>query len=228
MKKVLLIHGWNYRNYTKLTKEKDAWHDNEEFVKELSKDYEIYKINLPGFCSKREPNVPWHLENFADYIHDYLQRKKLNVDYILGYSFGGDIAISYYLKYHGNDKLILISPAIARDVDNINPLKGIRSKIKAFYKSHMVKPSEVRFGSPFLKGTYQIIVREDLQDELLKIPAKDMLLIYGSNDNIINPKKFLKSIPNDYKNRAVLIDKGNHNIGQSHPKEICEIIKKKI
>lgn len=38
MKKVLLIHGWNYRNYTGQTKEKDAWHNRLELVNNLEKN----------------------------------------------------------------------------------------------------------------------------------------------------------------------------------------------
>ena len=99
MKKILLIHGWNYRNYTSQTDEKDAWHNRKEFVDNLSKKYEVYKLNLPGFCGEKEYKDAWTLDDYAKFIEDYLTKQKIDVDYILGYSFGGAIAITYYLKY---------------------------------------------------------------------------------------------------------------------------------
>ena len=39
----------------------------------------------------------------------------MQVDYILGYSFGGAVAVKYSLLYDKNQKIILVSPAITRD-----------------------------------------------------------------------------------------------------------------
>ena len=55
-KTILLLHGWNWKNYTSLTKSKDAWDNRKDFVEKLSKKYNVNKLNFPGFCGEPEPN----------------------------------------------------------------------------------------------------------------------------------------------------------------------------
>lgn len=235
MKKILLIHGWNYRNYTSQTKENDAWHNRADLVKELKKDYEVYKLNLPGFCSEKEPDRAWTLDDYAKYIDDYLKNNKLSVDYILGYSFGGAVAVSYYLKYHQKEKLILVSPAIIRNnckSKNFIKTPKIISKLRSFlrdqYLIRIVKTNEMVYGTKFLRNTYQNIVREDLTDKLLQINEKDLIIIYGDEDSMVNPHQVYDFLPKNYKKRVHILMSGGHNIGQSHYKEIIKIIKENI
>ncbi|MBQ6840645.1 MAG: alpha/beta hydrolase [Bacilli bacterium] len=235
MKKILLIHGWNYRNYTNQTNEKDAWHNRQEFVEELSKNYEVYKLNLPGFCGEKEYKDAWTLNDYAKYIDDYLKNNKLTVDYILGYSFGGAVAITYYLKYGNGEKVILVSPAIIRNNDkskNFVKTPEIFNKLRSFLRNqyiiHVVKTPEMVHGTKFLRDTYQIIVRVDLKDEVLKIPEENLLIIYGEEDNMVNPHMVLEYLPRDYKKRVKMISNGGHNIGKTHYKEIIKLIKDNI
>ena len=140
MKKILLLHGWNYRNYSKLTDQKDAWHNREEFVSLLSKYFDVYKVNFPGFCGEEEPKKSWNLEDYARYIKDYIDNNDLKFDYILGYSFGGAAAIIYNRIYDNNQKLILVSPAISRNykkskkfIKTPSLFNPIRNFIRDFY-----------------------------------------------------------------------------------------------
>lgn len=235
MKKILLIHGWNYRNYTSQTPETDAWHNRKEFVQKLSEDYEVYKLNLPGFCGEKEPHKAWNLDDYAKYIKKYLEKNKIKPDYILGYSFGGAVAISYYLKYGKNEKIILVSPAIIRNNDKSKKfvktpkvLERLRTFLRNQYIIHVVKTPEMVHGTKFLKDTYQIIVRIDLKDSLLKIPNDKVLIIYGEKDDMVNPKAVIEYLPDNYKQRVKMIFDGDHNIGQTHYQEIVKIIKENI
>lgn len=231
MKKILLIHGWNYRNYTSQTKEKDAWHNRPELVKELKKKFEVYTLNLPGFCGEKEPNTAWDLNDYAKYIDDYLKSKNLKVDYILGYSFGGAIAVTYYLNYGKKEKLILVSPAISRNHDKSRKfiktpkcLTKIRNIIRDIYLIKIVKTNEMVYGTKFLRNTYQKIVRVDLKEELIKIPSDKLLIIYGEKDNMVKPNEVNNFLDKKYKKRVHFIKEGDHNIGKTHYKKIIEII----
>lgn len=234
MKKILLIHGWNYRNYTGQTSENDAWHNRKDLVDNLSKDYEIYKLNLPGFCGEQEPKNAWSLDNYADYIKKYLVDNNLEVDYILGYSFGGAVAIKYYLKYGKEEKIILISPAIIRSsnksrefIETPSFLNNIRKFLRNQYVIRVAKTPEMVYGTKFLRDTYQIIVREELKDEVIQIPEDKLLIIYGEDDNMVKPQIVIEHLPKSYKKRVVLIKGGGHNIGQTHYNEIIKILKEK-
>lgn len=235
MKKILLIHGWNYRNYTSQTQESDAWHNRQEMVGELEKDYEVYKLNLPGFCGQEEPKKSWNLDNYSDYIKKFLEENNLTVDYILGYSFGGAVAITYYLKYGKDESIILVSPAIIRNNDKSKKFiktpkvfDKLRSVLRDFYLIHVVKTNEMVYGTKFLRETYQKIVRVDLRNQVVKIPSDKLLIIYGDKDRMVDPESVINYLNTEYKERVQIIEGGGHNIGGTHPKQLVKTIKDNI
>ncbi|MCH5166831.1 MAG: alpha/beta hydrolase [Erysipelotrichales bacterium] len=233
MKKILLLHGWNYKNYTKLTEEKDAWHNRKKFVSELEKNYEVYKLNFPGFCSEKEPKKSWNLSDFAKYVHDYLETNNLKVDYVLGYSFGGAVAVTYNRLYDSKQKLILISPAIVRNYDKSKKfiktpafLTPIRNLIRNSYLINIVKTNEMVYGTKFLRDTYQSIVRIELIDEIEKIDPNRLKIIYGTEDKMVNPRLVESKVLDKYKKCIYFIEGGGHDIANTHTKELIDIIGK--
>lgn len=231
-KKMLLIHGWNYLNYSSLTSETDAWHNREEMVRELEKNYIVYKINLPGFCHQEEPDCKeWDLEDFAQYIENYLISKHLKIDYVLGYSFGGAVAVTWKNLFHHDAKLILVSPALIRNFKHSKSflktpsfMKKIRNKIRDWYLINIVKTNEMVYGTTFLRNTYQIIVRKELMEEVKKINPNELMIIYGDKDDMVLPLKFYESMDDLYKKRIFFIPDGGHNIGKTNYMEICKLI----
>ena len=82
------------------------------------------------------------------------------------------------------------------------------------------------YGTKFLRSSYQSIVREDLEDEVKEIPKNDFVIIYGDEDEQVNPHKVIDYLGEDYKDNIDLIKGGKHNIGVTHPKEVEEAILK--
>lgn len=228
MNKILLLHGWNYTNYTKLTNSKDAWDNRKEFVDQLSKSFEVYKLNFPGFCGEPEPNKPWHLKDYVDYVFDYLRKNKLEVDYILGYSFGGAVATLYNVMKDPNQKIILISPAIART--NVKPRTSEPSKIRMFFRDlylkYIVKNKYMVNGTKFLNSSYQNIVRIELIKELNMIKPDLLTVIYGDKDEMVDPYKVYDRLDDEHKKKVVFIKDGKHDIANTHTNELISIISK--
>lgn len=231
MKKVLLLHGWNYLNYTKMTKEKDAWKNRSEFVKELSKKYQVYKLNFPGFCGESEPTRPWELSDFANYVSEYIKINKIKPDYIIGYSFGGAVAIEYNLMFDNNQKIILISPAITRNKDKSKSfiktpklLTGIRKQLRDFYLIYIIKNKYMKYGTKFLRDTYQIIVREELLDSIKQINPDNIKIIYGEKDEMVLPEYVISNIDKKYKKCIKIIKNGKHDIANTHTKELVKLL----
>lgn len=231
MKKLLLIHGWDYDNYYGKV-DKASWHNRARFTNELEKYYTVKKPDLPGFGLKKEPSVKkkYTIEDFADYIHDYIVNNNYYPDYILGYSFGGAVAVKYLEKY-GNVKLILVSPALIRNFDNSKSfiktpkiLLPLRNHIRDFYLIYKVKVPEMVYGTKFLRNTYQSIVRVELADNLKKFNVEDYIIIYGENDNMVDPNRMLKLVDSNIKNRIHLINDGGHDIANTNTKELVDII----
>ena len=228
MKSILLLHGWNYENYTNLTTSKDAWDNRKDFVNKLSKEYIIYKLNFPGFCGSPEPDKPWYLKDYVEYVYKYIKDNKLKVDYILGYSFGGAVATLYNYMKDPTQDIILISPAIARtNVEPINKKTSkLRSTLRDLYLKKIVKNKYMINGTKFLNASYQNIVRIELINELNKIDPNKLLIIYGDKDEMVDPYKVYNRLDNEHKDRVVFIKDGMHDIANTHTDELISIISK--
>lgn len=231
-KSILLLHGWNYRNYSSKTAETDAWHNRKDLVVALEKKYNVYKLNFPGFCQTKEPiEKAWSLEQYAAYVSNYIKENHLEVDYILGYSFGGAVALQYNQSFNKQQKLILVSPAIVRENKKsksffktpsfLNPL---RNKMRDFYLIHVVKTNEMVYGTSFLRNSYQNIVRIELLESVEKIKPEFITIIYGSDDEMVKPNYVISHIAPRYKKCIHLIQGGKHDIGNTHVKEIVNVI----
>ena len=235
MKKILLLHGWNWKNYTSITDSKDAWNNREKFVSELTKKYEVYKLNFPGFCGEKEPDKPYTLEDYALYVKNYLKQNNLQVDYILGYSFGGAVALKYNLLFDQQQQLILISPAITRSktkskdmIKTPKFMQGIRNKVRDWYLIHIIKNPYMVHGTKFLNASYQNIVRVELINDLEKINPKMLKIIYGSDDDQVLPQSVINNVNDVYKERIFIINGGGHDIANTHTSEVLETIEKDV
>jgi pimeloyl-ACP methyl ester carboxylesterase len=70
------------------------------------------------------------------------------------------------------------------------------------------------------------IVRVDLTDQITNIKPYNIKIIYGSEDNMVNPQKVIDYVPKEYKKRIFVIPGGGHDIANTHAKEIINIIKR--
>ena len=231
---ILLIHGWNYKNYYGCNHK--SWDNRIKFIKELEKNNNLYYPDLPGFGLEKEPNInKWGLDDYANFINDYIINNNLKIDYIIGYSFGGAVALRYKNTFNNNIKLILISPALIRNqsksrrfIKTPSLLNPLRNFIRNIYLIKLIKVNEMVYGTKFLRNTYQDIVRINMIDDLNNIDSKAIKIIYGSIDNMVNPYKVFDSVSNKYKSRISFIDGGGHDIANTHTKELINIINKTL
>ena len=232
-KNILLIHGWDYNLYTNMTKNKDAWNNYKDFISMLEKKYNIYKLNLPGFCGEKEPNKKeWNIHDYSKYINNYIEKNNIKIDLIIGYSFGGAIALDYKTNYNLDSKLFLIAPAIIRNMNNSKKylktpkfISPIRNLIRNFYVSNIIKNNEMRYGTKFLKNTYQNIVRIDKTNDLYKINPKDLCILYGSKDTAVDPYNVINNVKLNYRKCINLIDNANHdNIITNYVEDIKKLL----
>ena len=232
MKSILLLHGWNDSNYTSQTDSKDAWNNRQVFVDKLSKKYKIYKLNFPGFCGQKEPNKPWYLRDYVNYVFKYIKDNDINPDYILGYSFGGAVALLYNKMIDPNQKIVLVSPAIKRInskshsfISTPSFMEPIRSKLRYLYLRYIVKNPYILHGTKFLNESYNNIVRVDLFNDLLSINPKNITMIFGSKDNMVDVEYIKNNINEGLKKKMFIIKGGTHDIANSHPDDIISYIK---
>lgn len=233
--KILLIHGWNYANYTS-SGCTNAWANRSLFVTALSKHFEVVTFNLPGFCGEKDPLVPWVLDDFVSFVGQKIQQEK--PDYILGYSFGGAIVLRWK-KTTGDTrvKVILVSPAIIRNHENVNLnivqkiLKTVLperiiSILRNAYLTKVIKNTYYTNASSVMRKTYRNIVTLDLRDDLLSV-SDSIILIYGEKDTA-TPPALVKSVLGECCkiHNLHIISGGGHDIANTHTEELISVILK--
>lgn len=233
--KILLIHGWNYANYTSFGCI-DAWSNRSKFVQALSQHFDVVAINLPGFCGQPDPEKPWDLNDYVNYVGKIIEEKKPN--YILGYSFGGAIALRWKKQNEESHvKAILVSPAILRKYEHsdlsflqkilkvILPNRLV-SLLRDFYLTQIVKNPYYSRATRVMRETYRNIVAVDLRNDLQSVP-EPLTLIYGENDSA-TPLFLVRDVLNNSVSHHDLnvISGGEHDIANTHTDELVCLIKK--
>lgn len=234
MKKILLVHGWSHDNYTP-SGCTDAWNNRSRFVEKLLTRFKVVRFNLPGFCGEKEPEHPWTISDFTQFLGRVIDREK--PDIVLGYSFGGAILLHWKAEF-GNKtvRAFLVSPAIIRRYENlmfqslsVSWLKTILPErlmvlARDFYLVSVVRNPYYAEASPVMRETYRNIVGLDLRENLLKVSDK-LVLIYGEKDSATPPelvRNFLASHENHHK--LHVIEGGGHDIANTHTDELVSII----
>lgn len=234
MRTIVLIHGWDNKNYTKYG-HNDAWYNREDLVTALSKYFKVVKLNLPGFCGEPEPNRIWELHDYAKHFQNFLLQSNVVPDVVLGYSFGAAVATQWKFEYKTRAKLALVSPAICRAykkksfIQNFFFLKKlIPSFINNLLRDYYLRKIGNQFyldGSKFLKGSYLNIVKIDLSEVLKKMNPDLVLIIFGSKDTATPPNILLSRVKgSSTEDRIVILENGSHDIANSHFSEISKLI----
>lgn len=232
-KKLLLIHGWDHRNYSK-NGCTDAWANRSRFVKTLREHFEVITPNLPGFCGTLDPDRPWTLDDFTNYVSDIIEQERPNL--ILGYSFGGAIVL-HWKKLTGDTAIetFLVSPAILRkykqsDLSTVQKLlktilpQGFVSILRDFYLVQIVKNPYYTQATKVMRETYRNIVSIDLSKDLFGVIDK-LTLVYGEKDSA-TPPNLVQEVLNQSSNGHTLhiIAGGGHDIANSHTDKLVGII----
>ena len=179
---VLLMHGWGQNK------------EMMDFIAEhLSAHFTVYNFDLPGFGESDEPNDAWGSFEYAEFIHKFCEKKKIEDPIIIAHSFGCRIALQYAYRYKVH-KMCLTGAAGVRDSRGINYYFKVYS-YKAGKKIMSLKPLEkykekfmknagsadYRNTSGVMRSTFVKIVNEDLKPLLNEIDT-ETLLVFGEND----------------------------------------------
>lgn len=187
---VLILHGWG-SNIT--------LHEN--MINLLSSKYHVVAPDMPGFGESEEPKEPWCVDDYVDFILEFLSRFEFEKLTVLGHSFGGRVIIkmcSRKLPFE-IEKVILVDSA------GVMPEKSTSQKLKQ--KSYKAAKKILQSGavsklfpdalenlrrkngsadynaaSPVMRQTLVKVVNEDLCDLMPNVKAPT-LLIWGKDDD---------------------------------------------
>lgn len=225
-KTVLLLHGWADKATT-----------FDLVVENLSKEYSCVSIDLPGFGASEHPDNAWSINDYSNFIGNFLTKLGIKPELILGHSNGGAIAINLVAEnIYIPKKLILLASAGIRERSTKKSFLKIAAKsakiatrpLPVKLQQKIKQKSYKTIGSdymiePSMKETFKNIVSYDIRGDAEKVTIPT-LLIYGENDNATPPRfgKILASIIK--KSKLEIIKDGDHFIHQNNNQEVNKLI----
>ncbi len=172
---VVLLHGWG---------------QNIEMMKPLGNALEGKRITIldfPGFGDSDPLEEAWTIENYVEFLEQFLQKLQIENPVLIGHSFGGRVAI-VYASHHPVSKVVLLGSPCVRDKKPSTKEKLLKSMKKlpfmdgiGEYMKKFIGSEDYRNASPVMRETLVNVVEQDLSDYAKKIQAPT-LLIWGSED----------------------------------------------
>ena len=203
---VVFLHGWGvgFDSYSVL-------------LQFLTNNYHVIAIDMPGCGQTAEPLKPWCVDDYVDFIIDFLKKKEISKAVLIGHSFGCRVIIKLLNRANLDVK---VNKIIIMDGAGILPKRGIKYYFKTYsYKTvkkilstgiikslfpdviekyrKKVGSADYLNSSEIMKATLIKVVNEDLTCLLPNIKVSS-LLIWGENDHatpLSDGQKMEKLIP---------------------------------
>lgn len=181
---VIVMHGWG-QNLEMMY----------SIVNDLKDNYHVYNIDLPGFGHSDEPPSEYTIDDYANFLEEFVKINNIENPILIGHSFGCRIAIKYASRQNQVKEMVLTGAAGIIDKKSILYYLRVYSYkfIKLFKDVPFVKyyiqeamensgSEDYKNSSSIMKGVLRNAVNEDLTP-LLKEVKCPVLLIFGSNDD---------------------------------------------
>lgn len=225
---ILMLHGWG-----------GSLHGFDLLVSNLAQKHRVVRLDLPGFGGTDAPTETWNLDNYLSFAQGFIKKLDLQVEILVGHSFGGRMAIKG-LATGGltAKKLILIASAgIAKRRTLKNALMITITKIGGlifylppllFWRDRLRKKVYRFLGSDYLdagqlRQTYLKIIAEDLSAWAKKVSVPT-LLIWGAEDEttpLSDGERLTALIPGA---KLEVIEGADHDVHQQKPEQVLELI----
>ena len=225
---ILFLHGWqdNSRTFDPLIP--------------FLPNFRVIRMDLPGFGNSETPNASWDLNGYVDLVKTFVKKLNLNINALIGHSFGGRIVIKgLATKNIKAEKAVLIGSA---GVSKTNIAKNFLLRLTAkigkiltllppliFWRQKIKQKFYNQIGSDYLnagalRDIFLNTIREDLTVAAKKITVPT-LLIWGDCDaqTPVNDGKKLNRLIND--SRLEIITNAGHFPHRDNPQLIAELIK---
>ena len=225
---LLLLHGWA-----------DQLHTFDALIIDLKSDYDIVLLDLAGFGKSQAPDAPWGLDDYADYVVEFLKKLSISPHAIIGHSNGGAIAIKLVANQKVQAKsLVLLSSAGIRNIQKSRKLLwnivaklgklatfllpvSIRKSLRnTLYKS---VGSDLTV-APRMEETFKRVIGEDVQKDAVRV-AIPTLIISGTEDTatpLLYAQMYHRLITGS---SLKPIEGADHFVHQSHNQDVSRYVR---
>lgn len=255
METLIIIPGWVNKYIVNQDKPISQFYDG--IVSLLEKNFQVRLIEFPGFGQTPASSQPWQLDNFVAYLKEYIEpsppslfdqlesivlKKAVEIEgteegkdkiYLLGHSFGGQVAAKFaYLYPEKVKKLILYNAACIRKQklqegqgwQKLTKFASTRFPFwrKIYYKVFVGQTDYLKL-SPVMQQTMSNILQEDLTAILPQLQV-ETLVLWGSQDKITPLPQGLK-IKRLIPDVKMIVHPGGHSFHLQDPLTFVQYIK---
>ncbi|MFH1032279.1 MAG: alpha/beta hydrolase [Chloroflexota bacterium] len=179
------------------------------------------------------------VDEYADWLHDYIRKKGYKDVVLVGHSLGGAVAQSYTLKYGNELKALVlmgtgarlrVSPAI---LQTLKDMIGHEAAWRKYVEDEvatlepevgkLLVEERVRIGPAVALNDFLCCDKFDVMDRVqnIKLPT---LVLCGSQDEM-TPTKFSKFLADKIAGaKLVIIEGAPHGVPRDKPKEVNQAI----
>lgn len=183
-------------------------------IKYFSKNYRVITIDTRGHGKSERGNKPFTIKQFAEDLKAFLDEKGINKVILLGFSDGGNIALTFTLKYQHYVERLILNGA------NLTP-KGVKWQIQIpiiLLYQLVCLFSKIGKSAISVKELLGLMVNQPMIDgNSLKKVTVPTLVIAGSHDMI--KQKHTELIAEQLGNGQLCIIEGDHFIAKKKYKE---------
>ncbi len=196
---IVLFHGWGQNKETMIP-----------LIDNLKHKYRCIVVDLPGFGKSSFDNSK-NIDEYTENIRRFFKKENITPKYIIGHSFGGKLAVNYYLKYKDIKGFVIIASPILKPKRTIKYYYKIcLHKLKKKLKLKTQKSgSEDYKNCPSHMKSFFINVVNTHFDKTVKQIDIPTLLIWGNKDNKVPLNKGIK-LNKKLKNSKLFSINGGH------------------
>ena len=217
-KDILLLHGY-------LSNKESFYYQ----IKFLSNYFKVTAPDILGFGKSSPLERPYSVDDYCDFLEEFINKRKLKSPHILAHSFGARVAFKYLGERGGDaDRLIItggagiVKPRSPRYMRRVKAYRRVKKLFPKFAERHFGS-EEYRTLSPLMKESYKLIVNEDLQGCAKNIKNKTLLL-YGRDDTVTPASEEGKVFNNLIVGSRLEIMDGGHFCFSEHPDEFNQTV----
>jgi len=189
-----------------------------KLVENLTANIHIFALDLLGHGNSDKPMIKYNIEVQVEVLKEFIE-KACKKPFIMGHSYGGWITAYYaYLKSPASGIILEDAAGLKEHFDSISKSSNYEDYKKALLRKLLMENNndEYVMSSIIENEGYNLLT----QDMLAKIDVP-ALIIWGSNDDVID-KRFSYLFNENIKNsRLIIIEDSGHNPHYTKPHDVA-------